>query len=378
MRKVVIIFLLTLTTILLVPPTITAQNTPAILKQVPATEVSDKKLWSDRENRKALIKAIDRSLDYLRTDRARRAYENYPIKEISRDRVRRSLIRFRELLLKSKSKSEFQKAIAKEFVFYRSVGDDEQGRVKFTGYFEPIYKASRQRNAEYKYSLYRKPSNFSRWSQPHPTRIQLEGDDGLLGDKSILKGNELVWLKDRLEAYLVQVQGSAKLLLPDGKLISVGFDGNTNYPYRSIGKEMIKDGIFPPDGLTLPMVLEYLRANPEELKNYLPRNDRFIFFRETHGAPPLGSIGVPVTAERLIATDKSIMPPGALALIRTQMPDKNLNLQLVERFVLDQDTGSAIIGPGRVDIFMGTGQLAGERAGLINTPGELYYLLLKN
>ncbi len=377
MRKVVIIFLLTLTTVLLIPHKITAENPSVPLQQVTATDFSDGKLWSDKKNRNALIQAIDLSLDYLKTDRAKKAYENYPVKGISRERVRRSLIRFRELLVTSRNESEFQTAIAREFVFYQSVGDDGQGNVKFTGYFEPIYKASRRQSAEYKYPLYRKPANFSRWALPHPTRSQLEGDDGLLGENSILQGNELVWLKDRLEAYLVHVQGSAKLLLPDGKLMGVGFDGNTDYPYRSIGKEMIKDGIFSPDGLTLPMVLEYLRDNPQQLKNYLPRNDRFIFFRETYGAPPTGSIGVPVTTERSIATDKSLMPPGALALIRTAIPDENLQPQLVDRFVLDQDTGSAIIGPGRVDIFMGTGELAGERAGLINTPGQLYYLLLK-
>ncbi|NES46638.1 3D domain-containing protein, partial [Moorena sp. SIO2C4] len=113
-----------------------------------------------------------------------------------------------------------------------------------------------------------------------------------------------------------------------------------------------------------------------------PRNKSFVFFRETRGAPATGSLGLPVMAERSIATDKSIMPPGALALIQTSIPYPNavgqLESRLVSRYVLDQDTGSAIKGPGRVDIFMGTGKLAGNRAGLINDTGELYYLLLKN
>jgi membrane-bound lytic murein transglycosylase A len=159
--------------------------------------------------------------------------------------------------------------------------------------------------------------------------------------------------------------------------MSIGFDGNTEHPYTSLGKEMIADGIFPAEGLTLPMVLDFLRNNPEQLKNYIPRNNRFIFFRETHGAPATGSLGVPVLPERSIATDKSIFPPGALAVIETEIPQGNLNKKLVSRYVLDQDTGSAIKGTGRVDIFMGTGKNAGERAGLINTPGQLYYLLLR-
>jgi membrane-bound lytic murein transglycosylase A len=107
-----------------------------------------------------------------------------------------------------------------------------------------------------------------------------------------------------------------------------------------------------------------------------------VFFRDTNGAPALGSLNVPVTAERSIATDKSLMPPGALALIRTTLPILNAKKQLeqspVTRYVLDQDTGGAIKGPGRVDVYMGTGLLAGNKAGLVNSSGQLYYLLLKN
>ena len=128
--------------------------------------------------------------------------------------------------------------------------------------------------------------------------------------------------------------------------------------------------------------MNYLNQNPQELSNYLPRNNRFIFFRETDGQPPQGNLSVPVTAERSIATDKSIMPPGALALIQTTIPyvskTGEMETKLVNRYVLDQDTGSAIKGPGRVDIFMGTGKEAGDRAGLISNNGNLYYLLLRN
>jgi membrane-bound lytic murein transglycosylase A len=344
----------------------------------------DEQLWGSPEKSgdwRAMLRAIDRSLSYLNTQKAIAAYQNYPVPGITRDRVRRSLVRFRELLVKSRTPAELQAAVQKEFVFYRSAGNDDRGTVMFTGYFEPIYAASRQRTAEYRYPLYRKPSNFSSWSKPHPTRIALEGKDGLLGDKSPLAGYELVWLRDRLEAYLVHVQGSAKLQLASGKTMSVGFNGSTDYPYTSIGKELIKDGIFKPEGLTLPMVIDYLKNNPQDLEKYLPRNDRFIFFKETHGASAKGSIGVPVTPERSIATDKSLMPPGALALVHTRIPYDNgkgeLAMSLVSRYVLDQDTGSAIKGAGRVDIFMGTGKTAGDRAGLINHSGELYYLLLK-
>lgn len=343
----------------------------------------DEQLWrhgGQSGDQTALLKSIDYSLRYLSSATAAQAYQQYRVPGITRDRVRRSLVRFRQLLVKSRSPAELQAAVNREFVFYKSVGKDNQGTVLFTGYFEPIYAASRKKSAEYRYPLYRLPGDFERWHQPHPTRTQLEGDDGL-GKNSPLQGQELVWLRDRLEAYLVQIQGSARLRLSNGKLLSVGYAGKTNYPYTSIGRELVKDGKLPQEGLTLPVLIDYFRTHPEQLNQYLPRNQSLVFFRETYGAPAMGRIGVPVTPERSIATDKALMPPGALALINAPIPYPNaagqLETRMVNRYVLDQDTGSAIKGAGRVDIFMGTGSQAGDRAGLVNGSGELYYLLLK-
>ncbi len=344
----------------------------------------DEQLWGrpgQPGDRQALLKSIDYSLRYLQTSSAAQAYRQYPVPGITRDRVRRSLVRFRQLVVTSRSPAELQAAVKREFVFYKSVGKDNQGSVLFTGYFEPIYSASRTPSAEYRYPLYQLPADFGRWSSPHPTRAELEGEDGL-GTKSRLRGRELVWLRDRLEAFLVHIQGSAQLRLPDGRLMTVGYAGKTNYPYTSVGRELVKDGKLPLEGLTLPVLIDYFRSFPAELSQYLPRNQSFVFFKETNGAPATGSIGVPVTAERSIATDKSLMPPGALALINTRIPYPNaagqLESRLVSRYVLDQDTGSAIKGAGRVDIFMGTGPLAGDRAGVIGGTGELYYPLLKS
>jgi membrane-bound lytic murein transglycosylase A len=343
----------------------------------------DDQLWGSAGqggDRQALLKSLDNSLRFLASAKAAEAYRKYPVPGITRDRVRRSLVRFRQLVLNSRSPAQLQAAVKREFVFYKSVGRDEQGTVLFTGYFEPIYAASRRRSAEYRYPLYKLPTNFPRWKTPHPTRAELEGEDGL-GTNSQLRGGELVWLRDRLEAFLVQVQGSARLQLPDGKQMTVGYAGKTDYPYVSIGRELVKDGKLPLEGLTLQVLIDYFRANPAQLSQYLPRNQSFVFFRETYGAPPMGSVNVPVTPERSIATDKSLMPPGALALINAPIPYSNpmnqLETRMVNRYVLDQDTGSAIQGAGRVDIFMGTGPKAGDRAGAINGTGELYYLLLK-
>lgn len=333
-----------------------------------------------RAYRAPLLAAVDHSLRYLETTTAAEHYQKLTIPGITRSRVQRSLVRFRQLLQQAGSAAELQAAVQREFIFYQSIGND-QGNVGFTGYFEPTYAASRVPTPDYRYPLYRLPPRFSQWARPHPTRAQLEGTDGLQAAKGPLRGRELVWLGDRLEAFLVQVQGSARLQLTDGSTMSVGFAGKTDQPYSGVGKELVKDGKFRLEDLSLPALIQYFRQHPAEMNLYLPRNRSFVFLRETNGAAATGSLGVPVTAERSIATDKSILPPGALALIQTQIPYANasgqLEQRLVSRYVLDQDTGSAIKGPGRVDIFMGTGPQAGERAGRLVSTGQLYYLLLK-
>jgi membrane-bound lytic murein transglycosylase A len=346
----------------------------------------DDQLWGHPKHqqtadRYALVKAIDHSLRYLNTPEAVKAYQNYPIADITRERVQASLKRFRQLLVSSRSPQALQKAVHREFAFYQSVGKDGRGTVAYTGYFQPVFMASPVRTSTYRYPLYSLPSDFKQWPTPHPTRQELEGIDGLQGSQGKLKGLELFWLRDRLQAFLVHVQGSAQLRLTTGKRVSVGYAGRTQYPYTSIGKELVKAGKLRPEGLTLQNVIDYFTKHPTDLNQYLPRNQSFVFFKPMPNKPPLGSIRVPVTPERSIATDKSLMPPGALALVQTRKPFKDKNGQVVfqpvNRFALDQDTGSAIIGPGRVDIYMGTGPQAGDRAGLINYTGRLYYLMLK-
>jgi membrane-bound lytic murein transglycosylase A len=344
----------------------------------------DDQIWGRKGkggDRKALLASIDNSLRYLAKDEAIAAYQNYPVQGITLDRVRRSLARFRQLVVYSKSPAQLQAAVRREFVFYKSVGNDGKGTVKFTAYYEPVYTASRVKTSVYKYPLYRLPPDFQQWAKPHPKRIDLEGKDGLLGDKSQLHGLEMLWFRDRLDAYMVHIQGSAQIKLTNGRTTSIGYAGGTDYPWTSIGKELAKDGKLPLAGMTLPRMVSYFRQQPQELNNYLPRWERFIFFQETGGRAATGSIHVPVTAERSIATDKSVMPPGALALIYTSLPYSvsagKLEYRTVSRFVLDQDTGSAIKGPGRVDYFMGSGKLAGDRAGVTGGNGSLYYLLLK-
>ncbi|MGD1913989.1 MAG: murein transglycosylase A [Rivularia sp. (in: cyanobacteria)] len=340
----------------------------------------DNQIWGEAGDKQNLIKAIDHSLSYLQTPRAKVAYQKYIVPQITLQRIEKSLNRFRELVVNSQNAQELQAAVNKEFVFYKSIGSDNQGTILFTGYYKPIYLASRKPTSVYRYPIYRLPDDFQTWSKPHPTRLELEGADALQAAKGKLKDLELFWLKSRMDAFIAQVQGSAVLKFPDGTTTTINYAGNTDHEYVSLGKELIKDGKLEQEGITLEKVINYLENNPQSQNIYLPRNPRFIFFKDTKNAPAIGSLSVPVTPERSIATDKSLMPPGALAIIRAPFPFINegkIEQRLVSRYVLDQDTGGAIKTPGRVDYYIGVGKQAGDRAGAIVNEGELYYLLLK-
>jgi len=344
----------------------------------------DEQLWGEKQqkgDRQGLITAIDRSLQYLQTDKAEAAYKRYQVPGITRDRVTRSLQRFRQLVLQSKSPADLAAAVNREFIFYQAIGSDGKGTVLFTAYFEPLYNASRTPSAEFRYPVFRRPPDFDSWKRPHPTRLELEGADGLQWDKGKLRGLELFWFRDRLEPFMAQIQGSARLKLTDGTQTSINYDGSTRQDYISIGRELANDGKLALEGLRMQTIEQYFHKNPQDLNVYLPRNPSFVFFRESHGNPARGSIGVPLIAERSIATDKSLMPPGALALIRSSFPfyigGGKKEIRRVTRYVLDQDTGGAIKGAGRVDYFLGTGYIAGERSGLTVSNGQLYYLLLR-
>jgi membrane-bound lytic murein transglycosylase A len=358
---------------------------PLCANPLPATEppppppalpsaANDERLWGPDSDRRALLRSIDESLRTLGTAAAARAYARQQAATgVTRDRVRRSLVRLRSLVRNCKSPEEMDAKLRREFVAYEPGGAVP---VHFTGYFEPLYAASRVRTAAYRWPLYRPVST----GRP---RAELEGRDGVPPPASPLRGRELIYLKDRTEAFLVQVQGSARLRLPDGRVVRVHNAGTNGQPYTSVGRQLVLDGKIAEDALTLPAVLEWLRAHPEDVSEYLSRNRRFVFFEIARdaGSPPTGSTGARLTAERSIATDKRLLPPGAPALIRFDLVNPEAaaawGRPAVTRLVLDQDAGSAIRGPARVDLFVGSGPAAGLRAGVVNSTGRLCYLLLR-
>ena len=195
----------------------------------------------------------------------------------------------------------------------------------------------------------------------------------------MLAGKELLYLSDPFQVYIAHVQGSAKIRLPDGNLITVGYAGNNGHEYQSVNTALVKDGKIPSASISLSAMIKFFKDNPDLVAPYTRKNPRFVFFREEAGNPR-GSLNVEVTRMRTIATDKAVYPRGCLAFLDTALP-RNYGEQTVKRpfkgFLLDQDTGGAIRAPGRCDIYMGQGELAEKLAGYTYEEGKIYYLFLK-
>lgn len=262
-------------------------------------------------------------------------------------------------------------AVASEFACYHSVGRDGQGTVLFTGYHSPCYEGSRVRTERFDTPARRPPPGLTR---PSLTRREIDGEGKLDG-----QGLELVWLA-RLDAYLLEVQGSGSVRLPDGTLVRLQYAASNGHPYTSLGKELVKDGKLTPEEASIPAIRSYFAAHPEEQDEYLFRNASYVFFHEVDD-PPRGCAGAAVTAGRSIATDKRHFPAGALAFVVVDVPVTKdgavVGWRRRARFVVDQDTGGAIVGPGRVDLYMGADADADAAAGVMKREGALYYLLLR-
>jgi membrane-bound lytic murein transglycosylase A len=185
-----------------------------------------------------------------------------------------------------------------------------------------------------------------------------------------------VWLTDRFDAYVITVQGSARLRLNNGQIYEVGYAGNNGYEYLSPGRKMLDDGVISKQQLTLRGLRNYFASHPEAMDKYLTLNDRYIFFTERPGGP-FGSLNVPVTPFATIATDKSVYPRAMPAFLAVSMPTTSGSVAPFRGFLLDQDTGGGIRASGRCDIFMGIGAGAEALAGEELTTGELYYLAIK-
>ncbi|HUJ18657.1 MAG TPA: MltA domain-containing protein [Nitrospirota bacterium] len=303
------------------------------------------------------------------------------------------------LIIENGSLSEAEKArqIKKNFILYRSVGSNGRGRVLFTGYYEPHLSCRLAADDVFRYPLYRRPDDiievdltqFGNGFPKNKLLGRLEGKKVIpyfsreeIDRKNALakKDLEILWCNDLVDIYFLQVQGSGKVDLGDGMVLSILYDGGNGRPFKGVGSYLINSGIIPREAMSMQMIRQYLRDNPEQIRDILTQDPSYIFFK-TGSGPSVGNIGVPLTPFRSIATDSKLFPKGALALIATEKPviENNIIRGWVPftRFVVNQDTGGAIRGPGRVDLFWGQGPEAELGAGYMQQEGELYFLMRK-
>lgn len=239
----------------------------------------------------------------------------------------------------------------------------------FTGYFEPEIQGARQRGGRYQHAIYALPADLIT-GVPYFTRFQIE-QDGLLADK----GLELAWLADPVDLFFLQVQGSGRIRLSDGDVMRVGYAGKNGHDYTSVGKVLVERGLCDAGQISSDVIRDWVRDNGDEGRALLWENKSYVFFREiaelASELGPLGAMNQPVTAGRSIAVDPAFVPLGAPVWIEKQ------GTEPINRLMVAQDTGSAIKGAQRADIFFGTGNAAGVQAGAVKDGGRMIVLMPK-
>lgn len=252
-------------------------------------------------------------------------------------------------------------------LFFRPLLIEDGKDAMFTGYFEPELDGSRKRTALYKYPIYAMPRDAKAAGQWYTRRQILE--DGVMDGLNL----EICYVDDPVELFFLQIQGSGRVRLPDGSFLRVGFGGSNRHNYRSIGQEMVRRGIYEPHQVSSEVIKNWVRRNPKEGKELLFHNPSYVFFREVSEVPadkgPLGAMNRSITTMRSIAVDPKFTPLGAPVWI-----EKDGKAPL-RRLMIAQDTGSAIKGAQRADVFFGTGDQAGKEAGRLRDPGRMVVLM---
>ncbi len=261
------------------------------------------------------------------------------------------------------------------------VGD---GKAFATGYYEPEILGSRTRSAAYPVPVYKRPpelvevdlGQFSDSLKGKKIRGRVEGQTFVpFADRTGIetgalerRGLEIAWAADAIDFFVLQIQGSGRLRLPDGSVIRIGYDGQNGRDYTGIGKLMKDRGLLGPGQTSMQGIEAYLRANPEQGRAIMRENRSWVFFREITGAGPVGALGLPVSARATVATDPAFIPLGAPVLLSMDRADAN-------GIWVAQDTGGAIKGSNRFDTFWGAGDSARATAGGMSARGTAFVFL---
>jgi membrane-bound lytic murein transglycosylase A len=376
---------------------------PAPIKKPPAESALVRKSafsypdFTDDLEFDGLEYSILKSMDYLQKVPADRMYQFGPDR-YDAAHLMQSLQQFLDFIRTNPSSRDLEKFIRSNYLVYQSVGRDQEGEVLFTGYYEPHLNGRLQQDDEFRFPIYGLPTDLMKIDLsdfdekydgqsivgrctgqtvvPYHDRREID-EENVLADKA----EPLAWIKDPVDAFFLQIQGSGKIFLDTGEVINVHYNGSNGRPYRSIGKLLIESQKIPQEEMSMQKIRSYLHEHPEEMAPVLNYNPSYVFFKlEPEG--PLGYLNVLLTPGRSLALDRRIFPPAALAFIQTKKPvvDSTGRIDSWEdcsRFVLNQDTGGAIKGPGRADLFWGSGPYAEIAAGHLAHTGKLFFLILK-
>ena len=345
----------------------------------------------------SLEHGILKSLSYLQQIPADRQFI-FGNDRFNTDHMIRSLQLFLDYIQTKPSTKELAQFIRSNFQVYRSIGRDSGGEVLYTGYYEPHLSGSLVRSGEYSFPIYARPQDLmtidlslfsekyageqiiGRYTEktvvPYYDRKEIDSQGLLEG-----KAEVLAWVKDPIDIFFLQIQGSGKIYLDNGDVLNIHYHTTNGRPYRSIGKLLIDEDKISLEEMSMQKIREYLHEHPEEMEAVFNYNPSYVFFQvEPEG--PLGNINVKLTPGRSIALDRRLFPPAALVYIEAEKPVVDSAGQIhrwtrCERFGLNQDTGGAINGPGRADLFWGNGPYAEIAAGHLKHAGKLYFLVLK-
>lgn len=350
----------------------------------------------DDMNLDGLAHGISMSLAYLERVPKEREFA-FGKDRYRRDHMIRSLALFREFLRKKPTAADLSRFVAGNYRVYRAAGRPGDGQVLFTGYYEPLLRGSSRKTPLFRYPLYERPEDlqvldlsvFASHLAGETIVGRVEGgrfvpyhDREAIDGRGVLAGKArvLAWLDNPVDPFFLHIQGSGKIFLETGRILNVHYHTANGRPYRSIGKLLIDRGAIPRSEMSMQAIRAYLDSHPETAADILNHNPSYVFFKlEDDG--PLGSLGVKLTPGRSIATDRRLFPPSALAYIETRKPLLDADGRVrrwaaMKRFALNQDTGGAIRGPGRADLYWGNGPYAETAAGHLQHPGAVFFLVL--
>jgi membrane-bound lytic murein transglycosylase A len=278
------------------------------------------------------------------------------------------------------------------FTPHQVINADESTTGLVTGYYEPLLRGSRMRSARFRYPIYGVPADLltidlaSVYPELKHRRLRgrLEGNrvvpylprGDIDRDPAPLNGLELVWVDDAVDLFFLHIQGSGQVELENGERLRVGYADQNGHPFRSLGGLLVRRGELPLERASMQGIKDWARRNPRRVQEFMNANPSYVFFRELPKelSGPIGSLGVPLTAERSIAVDVRVVPLGVPVYLATTWPNSP---QPLDRLVVAQDTGGAIAGGVRADFFWGFGDAAGALAGRMRQQGRMWALLPK-